>query len=107
MGCSWATCPITFSAEKFGTRYAAAVASHRISPWDIPANPRKSSAKLPITNRQKANTADSSGEEKDENSSASEHRIRNCSTMKNNATRIQASEDWNLCDTYSRAANTP
>src|SRR5271157_607893 len=98
MGCSCATCPITFSAEKFGTRYAAPVASNRVSPCDIPANPRRSSAKLPITNSEKANTADSSGDENDENSSASEHRITNCSTMKNSATRIQASEAWNLCD---------
>src|SRR5450759_2190739 len=107
MGCSCATCPITFSAEKFGTGYAAVVASPCVSPCDILANPRRSSAKLPITNSEKANTADSSGDENDENSSASEHRIRNCSTMKNNATRIQASDDWNLCETYSRAAKTP
>src|SRR5260370_13580189 len=73
----------------------------------MPPTTRRPSARLPITNKEKANTADSSGEEKDENNSASEHRIRNCSTMKNNATRIQASEDWNLCETYSRAAKTP
>src|SRR5450631_2011294 len=101
MGCSCATCPITFSAEKFGTRYAAVAANPCVRPRPrvILANKRRSSAKLPITNSEKANTADSSGEENDENSKVSEHRITNCSTMKNNATRIQASAEWNLCDT--------
>src|SRR5258708_7040026 len=71
------------------------------------AKPRRSSAKLPITNNEKAKTAASSGEENDENSSASEQIIRNCRTMKYRATKINASGRVNLCETSSRAANTP
>src|SRR2546422_6138567 len=73
----------------------------------MPAKPRRSSAKQPITNRENANTADSNGEENDENSSASAQMIKNSRTMKYNATRMSASGLANLWDTYSRAANTP
>src|SRR5580704_10021515 len=90
-GCSWATELITFSAEKFGTRYAAPVASQRTTPLVKPANPRRSSAKVPITNRAKANTAESNGEENDENRSAKDVMIRNWSIMKYTATETQPS----------------
>src|SRR5436305_13389808 len=83
-GCSWATDAITFMAEKLGTRYAAAIASQRVGPMacGMLANPRKSSANVPMMNREKANTAASRGEEKVENNSASAVIITNCSTMK-------------------------
>src|SRR5207245_6820632 len=90
-GCWCATELITFKAEKLGTRYAAPVASQRVSPWVKPANPRKSSAKLPITNRENANTAESSGDENDENNNASAVIITNCRMMKYNANSIQES----------------
>src|SRR5580658_1472539 len=73
----------------------------------MPANPRRSSAKLPITNSENANTADSSGDENDEKSSASEQMIRNSRIMKYNATKISASGLENLCVTYNSAPNTP
>src|SRR5258708_38299194 len=87
-----ATWLITFSAEKFGTTYAAAVANHWEIPWVSLANPRRSSAKLPITKSENANTAESSGEEKDEKNNASAVMITNCSTMKYSATTTEASE---------------
>src|ERR1700722_19142769 len=96
IGCWWATALITLSAEKLGTRYAAPVAIQRVKPCVRPANPRRSSAKLPITNNENANTAESSGEENDENSRASEQMIRNSRTMKYSATRISASGAENL-----------
>jgi len=46
---------------------------------------------VPITKREKAKTAASSGEENDENNSAREQIIRNCRTIKYRATRISAS----------------
>src|SRR5580704_9379011 len=98
-GCSWATELITFSAEKFGTRYAAPVASQRTMPLVKPANPRRSSANVPITNKAKANTADNNGEENEENNSASEVMIRNWRTMKYSATSTQASVAWKWCET--------
>src|SRR5579863_10230811 len=90
-GCPCATELITFSEEKSGTRYAAAVASQRVAPCASAAKPRRSSEKLPITKREKANTADSRGDENEENSSASDVMIRNCRTIKYRATRIQVS----------------
>src|ERR1700691_890541 len=98
-GCSCAMELITLNAEKFGTRYAAPVASQRENPWAMPAKLRRSSAKLPMTNNEKAKTAESSGEENDENNNASEQMIRNSSTMKYKATRIRASARTNLCET--------
>ena len=56
----------------------------RHAPWPAiratrcqPAKLRKSSANLPITNSEKAKTADNNGEENDENNSANEQMIRN------------------------------
>src|SRR5579862_1053230 len=72
-----------------------------------PANPRRSSAKVPITNKAKANTAESSGEENDENRSAREVMIKNWRMMKYNATNTQPSVTWKWCETYNNAANTP
>src|SRR5580704_8002213 len=106
-GCSWATELITFSAEKFGTRYAAPVASQRTIPLVKPANPRRSSANVPITNKAKANTAESNGEENEENSSAKAVMIRNWRMMKYNATKTQPSAAWKWRETYNNAANTP
>ena len=54
------------------------MASQRTRPLVKPANPRRSSAKVPMMNRAKANTADNNGEENDENSSAREVIIKNC-----------------------------
>src|SRR5580700_504312 len=71
------------------------------------ANPRRSSAKLPMTNSEKANTADNNGDENDEKNRANAVIIRNCKTMKYNATSTQPSAVWKRCDTYSKARNTP
>src|SRR5580693_6348680 len=98
-GCSCATELITFRAEKFGTRYAAPVASMRTMPLVKPANPRRSSAKVPITNNAKANTAESNGEEKEENRSASDVMIKNWRMMKYNATSTQPSVAWKWRET--------
>src|ERR1700690_3031398 len=98
-GCSWATELITLRAEKFGTRYAAPVASQRTTPLVKPANPRRSSAKVPITNKAKANTADNNGAENEENSSASEVMIRNWRMMKYSATSTQPSAAWKWRET--------
>src|SRR5579862_3049634 len=98
-GCSCAMELTIFNAERFGTRYAAPVTSQRVNPCAMPANPRKSSAKLPITNKEKANTAESRGEENDENNSASEQIIRNSRMMKYRATSIKASARTNLGET--------
>src|ERR1700756_1470694 len=106
-GCSCATLLITFRVEKLGIRYAAAVASQRVIPWAMAAKPRRSSEKLPITNKENVKTADNSGEEKEENKSATEQMIRNCRIMKYKATRIQACGLWNARETYNNAANTP
>src|ERR1700687_5728970 len=73
----------------------------------MPANPRRSSAKLPMTNSEKANTADSSGEENDEKNRVRGGMIRNCKMMKYKATRTQPSCFWKRCETYSRATKTP
>jgi tetratricopeptide (TPR) repeat protein len=54
---------------------------------------------LPITNSEKTKTAESRGEENDENSNARAQIIRNCSTMKYRATKINASGRMNLCET--------
>src|ERR1700735_2535672 len=98
-GCSWAIELTTLKTEKFGTRQAARVTSQRVNPCAMPANPRRSSAKLPITNREKAKTAESKGEENDENSKANEQMIRNSRMMKYRATSMSASARMNLCDT--------
>src|SRR5256885_1236777 len=76
-------------------------------PCVMAANPRRSSAKLPMMNSENANTAESSGDENDENSRAREQRIRNSRTMKYKATKIKASGEENLWATYNKAANTP
>src|SRR6266566_3105385 len=93
-GCSCATELITFSAEKFGTRYAAPVATQRVTPCVMLAKPRRSSAKHPITNSAKANTAESNGEENEENKRASAVIIKNCRMMKYKATSSQPSAFW-------------
>src|SRR5208283_3950612 len=98
---------IAFKAEKFGTRYATAVTSQPPAPCVILAKPRRSSARLPITNSAKVKTADISGVEKDEKNSASAHTIRNCSTMKYSATRTHTSIFSNLWATQSSATKTP
>src|ERR1700685_111792 len=98
-GCSWATELITFKAEKFGTRYATPVASQRTMPLVKAANPRRSSAKVPITNNAKAKTADSNGDENEENKSAKEVMIRNWRMMKYNATSTQPSVAWKWRET--------
>ncbi len=63
---------MTFSAEKLGTRYARPCA--RVQPAGPSAMGGKGAKilgeKLPMMNRQNVNTAESSGEENDENSSA-------------------------------------
>src|SRR5436305_218644 len=91
MGSPCATGPMTFNADKLGTKYAAAVLSQRVTPLAAAANPRRSSAKLPITNSEKANTDDISGDENDENNNARAVTIRNSSTIKYNATRMDES----------------
>src|SRR5579864_9027012 len=96
-GCPCATELITLKAEKFGTRYAALVTSQRVTPWVMAANPRRSSAKLPMMNSEKVNTAESSGDENDENSKASAQTITNSSTMKYSAEKTRTSEATNLC----------
>src|SRR5580692_795265 len=98
-GCSWATELMTLRAEKFGTRYAAAVASQRTMPLVKLANPRRSSAKVPIMNKANAKTADNNGDENEENRSASEVMIRNWRMMKYSATSTQPSVAWKWRET--------
>src|ERR1700722_7263700 len=82
-------------------------ASQRVMPCAMPAKPRKSPAKLPITNNENVKTAESSGDENEENSSDREQMTRNSRMMKYKATNTEASDPTNLCETYSRAAKTP
>src|ERR1700733_3945428 len=73
----------------------------------MPAKPRRSSAKLPMTKSEKVKTAESSGDENEENSNDSEQMTRNSRMMKYNATKTDASDRIKLCETYSSAAKTP
>src|SRR5215469_13893603 len=83
------------------------MAIQRVRPCVMVANPRRSSAKLPMTNNENANTAESSGEEKEENSSARAQMIKNCKMMKYRATKMEESGLENVWATYSKAPKTP
>src|ERR1700686_618369 len=73
----------------------------------MPANPRRSSAKLPITNSEKVKTAASRGEENDENNNASAQIMRNCSTMKKSAPRTSAPGGGSWWAKKNNAPKTP
>ncbi len=72
------------------------------------ANPRKSSAKLPMTKSENAKTADISGEENDENRSASDgndQKLKDDKIQRHKHPAIRAIENGR--ETYNSAANTP
>src|SRR5258708_3829669 len=73
----------------------------------MPAKLRKSSAKLPITKSEKAKTAESSGEENDENKAESRRMTENPRKMKKKPTRRRSSALRNLSDKKNNAPNTP
>src|ERR1700691_5223541 len=73
----------------------------------MPAKLRRSSAKFPMTNSEKAKTAESKGEENDENNNANEQMITNSRTMKYNATRIRAPAGTNFGEKKNSGATSP
>src|SRR5512146_2448398 len=86
IGVECATCEMTLNAAKFGTSHASPLATYLVAPLVILAKFRRSSANVPITNSENANTADINGVENVEKKIAIAVIRKNSSTMKYRAT---------------------